>query len=78
MDRELNNIGNSNRKGLAFGRYAFGHSRGFRPNAKPLQVIGFILFSFLYLCLFELYRSARRAAKTTAAPARSPIDFCWS
>jgi hypothetical protein len=36
-DRELNNIGKSNRKDLAFGRHAFGYGGGFRPNAKPLQ-----------------------------------------
>jgi hypothetical protein len=30
-DCELNNIGKANRKGLAFGKHAFGYGRGFRP-----------------------------------------------
>ena len=39
--------GQLKRKGLAFGRCALGHSKDRCPNAKPLQMIGFISFSLL-------------------------------
>jgi len=75
-DRELNNIGNPNRKGLAFGRYAFGHSKGFRPNAKPLQVIGFILFSFLNGIPFSIPLSLSYPHEPEAID--SILIPCWS